>query len=339
MGEEMQRSIYRGDWTSETSHLIGWSSDISLATQINDDAATACDDSMEFSEPKQIYSQLQFSELGVPSSIWGQDLLSSRSGIGLRCDNPFTAPAINNMLKQEHPFPNLESDSLVGDSPFLTQKVSAMPPLFPAMVGEGTCLSSGSKAPRMGGINNQCLVYGEDSPSSWKGSQETAGTPRSSGVLSSKKGQERSTACNAALKDSCMDMKKSTEESTPKRIRSDSHVPFTTFKVRKEKLGDRITALQQLVSPFGKTDTASVLFDAIEYIKFLHDQVTVLSTPYMMLSHKLSGTNLDVEAAKEKGGGGLRSRGLCLVPVSTTLHVAKDNTTDFWAPTFGGSFR
>lgn len=59
-------------------------------------------------------------------------------------------------------------------------------------------------------------------------------------------------------------------------------------------------------------------------------------------SHKLSGTNLDVEdveAAKEKGGGGLRSRGLCLVPVSTTLHVAKDNTTDFWAPTFGGSFR
>lgn len=71
----MERSIYRGDWTSETSHLIGWSSDISLATQINDEAATACDDSMEFSEPKQIYSQLQFSELGVPSSIWGQDLL------------------------------------------------------------------------------------------------------------------------------------------------------------------------------------------------------------------------------------------------------------------------
>lgn len=25
-----------------------------------------------------------------------------------------------------------------------------------------------------------------------------------------------------------------------------------TFQVRKEKLGDRITALQQLVSPFGK---------------------------------------------------------------------------------------
>lgn len=76
-------------------------------------------------------------------------------------------------------------------------------------------------------------------------------------------------------------------------------------------MGDRITALQQLVSPFGKvikttsysfhflfsdhsdniywsskfinlnfcqTDTASVLSDAIEYIKFLHDQISVSTT-------------------------------------------------------------
>ncbi|XP_022888387.1 transcription factor bHLH123-like isoform X3 [Olea europaea var. sylvestris] len=46
-------------------------------------------------------------------------------------------------------------------------------------------------------------------------------------------------------------------------------------------MGDRVTALQQLVSPFGKTDTASVLSEAIEYIKFLHDQVNMLSTPYL----------------------------------------------------------
>ncbi|CAI9087689.1 OLC1v1021832C2 [Oldenlandia corymbosa var. corymbosa] len=66
-----------------------------------------------------------------------------------------------------------------------------------------------------------------------------------------------------------------------KRPRIETPTPLPTFKVRKEKLGDRITALQQLVSPFGKTDTASVLHEAIEYIKFLHDQVNVLSTPYM----------------------------------------------------------
>ncbi|RWW25660.1 hypothetical protein GW17_00009989 [Ensete ventricosum] len=52
---------------------------------------------------------------------------------------------------------------------------------------------------------------------------------------------------------------------------------FSPFKVRKEKLGDRIATLQQLVAPFGKTDTASVLMEAIGYIKFLLDQVEVIT--------------------------------------------------------------
>ena len=32
----------------------------------------------------------------------------------------------------------------------------------------------------------------------------------------------------------------------------DTLSPLPRFKVRKEKLGDRVTGLQQLVSPFGK---------------------------------------------------------------------------------------
>ncbi|CAI9088621.1 OLC1v1023007C1 [Oldenlandia corymbosa var. corymbosa] len=75
--------------------------------------------------------------------------------------------------------------------------------------------------------------------------------------------------------------KSSSNETSNKRPRNESPTPMPAFKVRKEKMGDRITALQQLVSPFGKTDTASVLSEAIEYIKFLHEQVGVLSTPYM----------------------------------------------------------
>ncbi|XP_051133697.1 transcription factor bHLH112 isoform X2 [Andrographis paniculata] len=75
--------------------------------------------------------------------------------------------------------------------------------------------------------------------------------------------------------------KKNSGETSSKRPRNESPSPLPAFKVRKEKMGDRITALQQLVSPFGKTDTASVLSEAIEYIKFLHDQISVLSTPYM----------------------------------------------------------
>jgi hypothetical protein len=85
--------------------------------------------------------------------------------------------------------------------------------------------------------------------------------------------------------------------------------------VPKVKLGDKITALQQIVSPFGKvyvrsrtacmgnwivsfmrcfpyidtvttsyyvymsqTDTASVLYEAINYIKWLHEQVQVTTS-------------------------------------------------------------
>ncbi|KAK8592308.1 hypothetical protein V6N13_062894 [Hibiscus sabdariffa] len=118
-----------------------------------------------------------------------------------------------------------------------------------------------------------------------------------------------------------------------KRPKLEALSPLPTFKVRKEKLGDRITALQQLVSPFGKTDTASVLHEAIEYIKFLHDQVNVLNTPYM----KQAAASQLKDPAEPKQD--LRSRGLCLVPMSSTFPVANETTTDFWTPAFGGTLR
>ncbi|XP_022751709.1 transcription factor bHLH68-like isoform X2 [Durio zibethinus] len=70
-------------------------------------------------------------------------------------------------------------------------------------------------------------------------------------------------------------------DGTLKKARFQPSATQSTFKVRKEKLGDRITALHQLVSPFGKTDTASVLLEAIGYIRFLQSQIEVLSLPYM----------------------------------------------------------
>ncbi|XP_021892812.1 transcription factor bHLH110 isoform X2 [Carica papaya] len=62
-------------------------------------------------------------------------------------------------------------------------------------------------------------------------------------------------------------------EAPTKKSRLDSRASCPPFKARKEKLGDRIAALQQLVAPFGKTDTASVLMEAIGYIKFLQNQI------------------------------------------------------------------
>ncbi|KAG1347253.1 transcription factor bHLH123 [Cocos nucifera] len=134
--------------------------------------------------------------------------------------------------------------------------------------------------------------------------------------------------------------KSGSNESSFKKPRIETPSPLPTFKVRKEKLGDRITALQQLVSPFGKTDTASVLHEAIEYIKFLHDQVGVLSSPYLKNGHPMqqqqgSDKSQDGEGPKQD----LRSRGLCLVPISSTYPVASETPADFWHPSFGGTFR
>ncbi|WJX88083.1 hypothetical protein P8452_70205 [Trifolium repens] len=141
-------------------------------------------------------------------------------------------------------------------------------------------------------------------------------------------------------RDSSDVVKKSVSEPAPKRSRNETPSPLPAFKVRKEKMGDRVTALQQLVSPFGKTDTASVLSEAIEYIKFLHEQVTVLSTPYMKsgapIQHQQSsGKSKEAEGPKQD----LRSRGLCLVPVSSTFPMTHEPTVEYWTPTFGGTFR
>ncbi|KAK4711826.1 hypothetical protein R3W88_006339 [Solanum pinnatisectum] len=111
-------------------------------------------------------------------------------------------------------------------------------------------------------------------------------------------------------------------QETSKKSRVTSQSSSTLMlKVRKEKLGDRISALHRLVAPFGKTDTASVLTEAIGYIQFLQDQILTLSMPYTKSTErKLHHINLkdsSIQAVVD-----LESRGLCLVPTSFSSYIS-----------------
>ncbi|XP_031493586.1 transcription factor bHLH112-like isoform X1 [Nymphaea colorata] len=144
----------------------------------------------------------------------------------------------------------------------------------------------------------------------------------------------------------------SDETNKKKKMEDDSHtvqkkqkqegssVLSSKLQVPKVKLGDRITALQQIVAPFGKTDTASVLLEAITYIKFMQEQVVLLlnhpymkPTPSTQRDHNLwGGVESRAEAKMD-----LRSRGLCLVPISFTPQVCRESTgVDYWTPTYRG---
>ncbi|XP_010534495.1 PREDICTED: uncharacterized protein LOC104810026 isoform X2 [Tarenaya hassleriana] len=106
----------------------------------------------------------------------------------------------------------------------------------------------------------------------------------------------------------------------PKRIHDNDAMPLTeTNGVKKtktdvtkllskvsptkknNKLSEKITILQKLVSPYGKADIASVLEDTSLYIKLLQQQI--------------QGTSEEEQ--------NLRSKGLCLVPMSFSRKLSK----------------
>ncbi|KAI3759695.1 hypothetical protein L6452_07700 [Arctium lappa] len=128
---------------------------------------------------------------------------------------------------------------------------------------------------------------------------------------------------------------------TSKRARAQHSSTQTPLKVRKEKLGERISSLHQLVSPFGKTDTASVLLEATAHIRFLESQIEALTSQYNIINS--SGTTRHQHSADGKAPQkDLVSRGLCLVPVTCMDHIDTTNMTsngaEFWTPALGGGF-
>ncbi|KAM0950219.1 putative transcription factor bHLH family [Dioscorea sansibarensis] len=168
----------------------------------------------------------------------------------------------------------------------------------------------------------------KSSDSSTRGSGRSTGTTTTTTTTTTSEGKKKRSEDNS--------------ETLLKKTKHENSNSSSSLKLQvpKVKLADRITALQQIVSPFGKTDTASVLMEAINYIKFLQEQIQLLSDPYMK-----SNANKDhnawggIEQRKDKGDQkfDLRSRGLCVVPVSCTPEIYKENNgPDYWTPTYRG---
>ncbi|KAL9678053.1 hypothetical protein QQ045_015891 [Rhodiola kirilowii] len=100
---------------------------------------------------------------------------------------------------------------------------------------------------------------------------------------------------------------------------------------------EKISALQQIVSPYGKTDTASVLQEALVCIRRLQDNVQLLSNPYLRSSaNKLQEAWGSLDRKFEKGERNkvldLRSKGLCLIPISSIPQDIKEDNSgiDYW---------
>ncbi|KAL9230551.1 hypothetical protein vseg_005889 [Gypsophila vaccaria] len=88
---------------------------------------------------------------------------------------------------------------------------------------------------------------------------------------------------------------------------------------KSQKLSDKIAALQEVVSPYGKTDTASVLQEACLYIRMCHQEIRRLSISYC----DARSLHAHLQGHQEKRGD-LQSRGLCLVPVSIMNRLTRE---------------
>ncbi|KAF8398815.1 hypothetical protein HHK36_014675 [Tetracentron sinense] len=121
-----------------------------------------------------------------------------------------------------------------------------------------------------------------------------------------------------------------------------------TSEGKKKRSGDTISNSETLLKKHKlesstvsslKTDTASVLFETIAYIKFLQGQVQLLSNPYMKANTKRDPWGGMERIHKPDTKLDLKSRGLCLIPISCTPKAYRENIgSDYWTPSYRGSF-
>nr|CAD1825653.1 unnamed protein product [Ananas comosus var. bracteatus] len=120
-------------------------------------------------------------------------------------------------------------------------------------------------------------------------------------------------------------------------------------RLRRERIAERMKALQELVPNANKTDKASMLDEIIDYVKFLQLQVKVLSVSRLGGAAAAAPLVGDLSSERRGGGGGgnetltaatekrvaqmmeedmgtamqyLQGKGLCLMPISLASAIS-----------------
>ncbi|PNT61667.1 hypothetical protein BRADI_5g18500v3 [Brachypodium distachyon] len=141
--------------------------------------------------------------------------------------------------------------------------------------------------------------------------------------------QARTCSRNGSGAASGLKKRKSEEKLGGSQRKSKQDTSHTSPPKTQAPVGERekVIALQHIVSPYGKTDRASVLLETIKHIEYLYEQIQLYSEPYIENStkkvHFQWGGQEEQKAGVEHD---LRSRGLCLVPVSCTPQLLRDNS-------------
>ncbi|RCV23465.1 hypothetical protein SETIT_5G008200v2 [Setaria italica] len=303
--------------------------------------------------------------LSSPSMLLPQHLLQISSGLAPEVNSAATSLASSDLHDgRESNMPESWSQLLLGGLVGDHERYSAATALLSKGLEEGPMPNQGAAAAY--NFYGHGGGGGEEIQTSGTNKSQVASSPRS--CITASLGSNMLDFSNSTVQapevknhhsDNSSEGNSTASGSAPKKARvQTSSSAQSTLKVRKERLGDRITALHQIVSPFGKTDTASVLQETIGYIRFLLSQIEALSFPYLghgngsssmqqhtvasLLNHSTSIGTVEAQGPTEQDEGDvgdeeskkdLRSRGLCLVPVSCTSHLAGDDSgaSDFWA--------
>ncbi|XP_004967408.1 transcription factor bHLH68 isoform X2 [Setaria italica] len=280
--------------------------------------------------------------LSSPSMLLPQHLLQISSGLAPEVNSAATSLASSDLHDgRESNMPESWSQLLLGGLVGDHERYSAATALLSKGLEEGPMPNQGAAAAY--NFYGHGGGGGEEIQTSGTNKSQVASSPRS--CITASLGSNMLDFSNSTVQapevknhhsDNSSEGNSTASGSAPKKARvQTSSSAQSTLKVRKERLGDRITALHQIVSPFGKTDTASVLQETIGYIRFLLSQIELLNHSTSIGTVEAQGPTEQDEGdvGDEESKKDLRSRGLCLVPVSCTSHLAGDDSgaSDFWA--------